>query len=214
MTVFFDLDGTLTGLGRAYDDVLGATFETAIGESDPEWIDHYSDRFFTHFTAFADGPYQRAFADVADTFDLDYDPETVGQAHVDREITASEPVDGVRSLLLGLDGRVELGVLTNGLPAIQRGKLERHDLAGHFDVFVASHDSEVQALKPDSKIFEVARDRARTDNCVMIGDDYDGDVRGARANGFRAIHFDSAGDDTVITEFETLTTLLGADRRD
>ncbi|WP_276411589.1 HAD family hydrolase [Haloarcula halobia] len=63
-----------------------------------------------------------------------------------------------------------------------------HDLTDHFDVVVASY--EAGAHKPDPAPFDRLRDRLPADEYVMVGDDYEADVEGARAAGFVPVHYE------------------------
>lgn len=47
------------------------------------------------------------------------------------------------------------------------------------------------AHKPDSAPFEMAKSRADADTYVMLGDDYEADIVGAREAGFVPIYLDS-----------------------
>lgn len=72
---------------------------------------------------------------------------------------------------------VRKGVLTNGDPDQQRGKLRALGLAGHFEAVVVSAD--VGASKPDPAIFRAACAAVRLApaSCVHVGDSLDADAR-------------------------------------
>jgi putative hydrolase of the HAD superfamily len=99
---------------------------------------------------------------------------------------------GIESLLAVLDARYRLGVLTNGVREWQLAKLDGHGLADTFDAVVASY--EAGAHKPDRAAYDLARERLPADAYVMIGDDLETDVIGAREAGFGAIHLDRHAD--------------------
>ena len=83
-----------------------------------------------------------------------------------------------------------LGVITNGLDAQQRQKLELLGIADRFKVIVTSDATKLS--KPDPRIFHhaAAAIGARPEQCVHVGDDWRRDVEGATAAGFRAIWLD------------------------
>jgi len=206
--VFFDVDGTLVRWTDGYGAVLETAVERELERVDGAWLDHYNDRFFEHFGGFADDPYRRAFGDVCGRFDLDASPERLASALVDAEFAAVEPVPGVERAVRSLADRHTLGLLTNGLPEVQFGKVERVGLGDAFDVRVASHDPDVRATKPGAPIFEAARERVESERLVMVGDNRESDIEGARRHGFEAVHVDSETSGLSAPDFETLATLL------
>lgn len=212
--IFFDVDGTLVRWPGAYGAILEETFERVLDRVDPEWFEFYNECFYEHFGAFAEDPYRRSFADLCDRFDADADPAALAETLVECEFEAVEPVPGVADVIPKLAERHTLGVLTNGVPEVQFGKVERQGLLEYFDVRVASHDPEIEATKPDAAIYDAARHRAeratgRGDlSPVMVGDDYEPDVAGARENGFDAVHVDADATDATVPDFETLAALL------
>ena len=215
--IFFDVDGTLVRWDGEYGAILERAVERVLGRADDELLDYYNERFFEHFGNFADDPYRRAFADGCERFDIDADPAALADALVECEFDAVEPVPGVAEVVPKLAERHTLGLLTNGVPAVQFGKVERQGLLDYFDVRVASHDPAIEATKPDAAIYEAARERADraeggfdagTDAPVMVGDDYEPDVAGAREHGFEAVHVDAAARGATVPDFQTLAALL------
>jgi putative hydrolase of the HAD superfamily len=191
--IFFDLDGTLVTYEESSEAILTTTFESAVGRAEPAWLDHYDERFFEHFEAFATDPYERAMADVVAEFELDADPASLVDALAEterRETTVSEQaIESLRQL--GVDNR--LGVLTDGVRDWQLAKLDQHGVRGYFHAVVTSY--EVGAHKPDEAMFAAVREAIEADEYVMVGDDYERDVEGARAAGFVPIHFEREGPD-------------------
>jgi putative hydrolase of the HAD superfamily len=211
--IFFDVDGTLVRWPDEYRPILAGAIEREAGTVADEWLDYYDERFFDHFGELAADPYRRAFADVRDRFDLGADPADLAATLVEREFAAVEPNPGIADALPKLAERHTLGVLTNGVPEVQFGKLDHLDLLEHFDVRVASHDPAVAATKPDAAIYEAAWERAErageeSGPFVMVGDSREADVEGARRQGFEAVHVDASADDTTVPDFETLAALL------
>ena len=212
--MFFDVDGTLVRWPGEYGPIVREAVERTVGTAEEAWIDRYNDRFYHHFGTFVADPYCRAFADVCTAFDLDADPAELAENLIHCEFAAVEPVPGVADAVAKLADRHTLGILTNGIPEVQFGKVERQGLLERFDVRVASHDPAIAATKPDAAIYEAARERARgaaggdPGTLVMVGDDYEPDIAGARAHGFEAVHVDAAAEGPTVPDFETLATLL------
>lgn len=190
VAVYFDLDGTLVGFDREYEAIVEAAIESVVGRVESGWADAVGGFFRDHFRAFDDDPYRQAVADLHARQGFDADPDAVAEAWVATERAASELRPGVEELLDRLAGRdeVSLGVVTNGVPAVQRGKLREHDLIDRFESVVISY--EVGAHKPDAAMFEAARERIDAGEYVLVGDDLEGDVVPAEEQGFTGVHVD------------------------
>ncbi len=91
------------------------------------------------------------------------------------------------SVLDNLYAEYPLGLVTNGAPDLQRTKISGAGLDRYFRHIIIS--GEVNAGKPDRRIFEIALDRfgAGRENAVMVGDTIDKDIAGAAASGIRTV---------------------------
>ncbi|CAM3392668.1 2-haloalkanoic acid dehalogenase [Flavobacterium longum] len=97
--------------------------------------------------------------------------------------------DGAVDILSYLHGKYRLHIITNGFDEVQTRKIANANI-GHF--FTTVTNSEMAGVKkPHPDIFHHALKRAKVDkeNCVMIGDCIDADVRGALDFGMDAIWF-------------------------
>jgi putative hydrolase of the HAD superfamily len=108
----------------------------------------------------------------------------------ERELAACEPPAGAGADLGRLAGSHRLGVLTNGVPAWQRAKLDASGLAEHFDAVVVSY--EAGAHKPAAAPYRLAEERLPADAYAMVGDS-DDDVEGAAAAGWSARRYEGEG---------------------
>jgi len=82
-----------------------------------------------------------------------------------------------------------LSIITNGFKEVQHKKMLNSGLQPYFDkVFISE---EVKAPKPDPLIFEYAikSTNAKKATSLMIGDDYDVDIKGALDFGIDAVFF-------------------------
>ncbi len=82
-----------------------------------------------------------------------------------------------------------LSIITNGFKEVQYKKMLNSGLQPYFDkVFISE---EVKAPKPDPLIFEYAikSTNAKKATSLMIGDDYDVDIKGALDFGIDAVFF-------------------------
>jgi putative hydrolase of the HAD superfamily len=184
--VWFDLDGTLLHFDAAYEAVLRETFDRHFeaGAVDRA-VEAYD--FLDRFRALEPDPVRAAMGRVVRAVGAEgagVDPSTLVETLREVEYAAMRAPAGTRETLAGID--VPLGVLTNGLPAWQRGKLAHHDLLRPIEAVVTSY--EAGAHKPDPAPFDLARERLAADRHAMVGDDYEADIEGARAAGFEAVH--------------------------
>ena len=109
-----------------------------------------------------------------------------------------------------------LGLITNGVSVIQRGKLKLTGLDGQFDPVLVS--GEVGVGKPDARIFRRAMELAACtpEECVMVGDAPERDITGACGVGWRAVWLNRYGKplpadivpDATITTLAELPSLL------
>lgn len=179
--LYFDLDGTLLQSTRDYGDLLAAAFRRVEGESRDEWLEAYDEAFFERFSACQPEPSRWAFATVSDR------PDALAETLHELEVAATELPAGTREDLAALGERYRLGVLSNGMPEWQRGKLRAHDLEAAFDAVVTSYDA--GAHKPDAAPFALAERELPADAYAMVGDS-DADVEGAEGHGWAAVRYE------------------------
>jgi putative hydrolase of the HAD superfamily len=170
--------------------------------------------FFEYFEAIASDPYRQSMVDVCEDFDLSADPATLTDALLEREFAATAVNDETYNVLTTLADSHPLGLITNGVGRVQREKLDRTGLDDLFDAVVVSYD--VGVHKPNRRIFDAARDCLDADTYVMVGDDHNTDIVGAREAGFEAIHIQSDeggnGSDRPTTENACLELLSDLNR--
>lgn len=183
----FDLDGTLVTFDRPYESLLADACDRVLDTRDPAVVEAYSPAFFDRLRRVEPDPFETGARAAIDAAGVDADPDRFVDALRELEYEATTVRDGVPGLLDALDDR-QLGVLSNGVGAWQRGKLETVGLAGRFDSVVTSYDAGVP--KPESGIFTFAAEQLPAERHTMVGDDREADVAGATEAGWRAVHLD------------------------
>lgn len=100
-----------------------------------------------------------------------------------------EPYPGVDDALTRLGARVDLGIVSDGDPTIQRAKLAAIGLGAHFAVIVLSDEGGRDQRKPSPRPFWRALDELGVvpGAAVHVGDRPEKDVAGAVAAGLRSI---------------------------
>lgn len=115
--------------------------------------------------------------------------ELMAEAFVAGLVEHGELYPGVLDLLGELSDR-QLALVTNGIGAVQRGRLDRLGLADRFDVVAIS--GELGMSKPGRAIFDhVLADLGEPirSDVVMVGDNWSSDILGARAAETSAVWF-------------------------
>ncbi len=99
-----------------------------------------------------------------------------------------------RDILDYLRPRYRMHIITNGFEEIQEKKLRNSNILGYFDHVINSEMAGVK--KPDPIIFHLALERTRVlpENALMVGDNLEADILGARAVGFHTIHLNVHND--------------------
>ncbi|MDO1513578.1 YjjG family noncanonical pyrimidine nucleotidase [Maribacter confluentis] len=94
-----------------------------------------------------------------------------------------------------LKPKYRLHIITNGFQEIQEKKLMGAGIHGYFEHII---DSEMAGVKkPNPIIFNLALHRAGVapDKSLMIGDNLEADILGAKAVGLHAVHFNAHRED-------------------
>lgn len=103
-----------------------------------------------------------------------------------RGITNPWCQDGEQALRL-LAERYQLGMITNGIPDVQRVKIDATGIAPLFDAIVVS--GELGVGKPEPAIYQHALDLlgATAGETIMVGDSFRRDVLGSQAHSLRGV---------------------------
>lgn len=95
---------------------------------------------------------------------------------------------GCLELLNYLKDNYHLHIITNGFLEVQHIKLDGSGLRKFFSQIIISEEH--QLVKPEEKIFRLAElmAGAEREECVMIGDSFESDIKGALNAGWEAVH--------------------------
>jgi putative hydrolase of the HAD superfamily len=113
-----------------------------------------------------------------------------------------------------LAAKYRMHIITNGFEEVQFTKLKLSGLMAYFTEVITSEDA--GSTKPNPAIFDYAlkRSGAKAETSIMIGDDADTDIKGARLAGMDQVLFDVADNqqDSLatyrITSLDQLTSIL------
>lgn len=112
-----------------------------------------------------------------------------------------------------LKPKYKLHIITNGFQEVQEKKLKNSGIYGFFDQII---DSEMAGVKkPNPIIFNMALQKAgvSSNTSLMVGDNLEADILGAKAVGFHTIHFNAHrekqhNEAPIIYELQEIKSLL------
>ncbi|MFD2514654.1 YjjG family noncanonical pyrimidine nucleotidase [Pontibacter locisalis] len=96
-------------------------------------------------------------------------------------------------ILQYLQPKYGLHIITNGFKEVQHVKMNSSQLHGYFREIVTSECCGYK--KPDRRMFEhlLGRININPEECLMIGDNYECDIQGARDAGIDQVYFNPEG---------------------
>lgn len=97
--------------------------------------------------------------------------------------------DHAQTILEYLKPNYKLHIITNGFAEVQLGKLKNSGIDHYFEIIMDSEKAGVK--KPNPLIFQKAMSLAKVkpQNALMIGDNYEVDILGAKNTGMNALYF-------------------------
>lgn len=115
--------------------------------------------------------------------------KTIGEEYLRIMPLKTTLIPGAREILEYLSERYRLHVISNGFQEVQLPKLQRSHIAKYFEWIVTSEQSGYH--KPDARAFGYALSKAnaRKDESIMVGDDLEIDIAGAKKFGMDQIYF-------------------------
>lgn len=97
-------------------------------------------------------------------------------------------------LLEYLAPKYNLHIITNGFTEVQSGKLKSSKIDTYFNCIIDSEEVGVKKPHPDIFHFALNAANAVASKSLMIGDNIEADILGAKAVGYHAIHFNAHQD--------------------
>ena len=124
----------------------------------------------------------------------DLDAEAVAARYADQLATHDDLLPGATALLEALHGRMKIALVSNGVSAIQRGRLSRSPILPLLDAVIISE--EIGVSKPDPRMIDIALEAlgcADKSQAVLLGDSLTADIPAAAAAGIESVYLDHRG---------------------
>ena len=124
----------------------------------------------------------------------DLDAAAVAARYSDQLATHADLLPGAMELLEAVHGRMKIALVSNGVSAIQRGRLSRSPILPLMDAVIISE--EIGVSKPDPRMVEAALAALGCDDkaeAVMLGDSLTADIPAAANAGVDSIYLDHHG---------------------
>lgn len=102
-------------------------------------------------------------------------------------------LESAKELLDYLNGRYTMHIITNGFAEIQAVKMDKSEIAHYFTNVITSENA--NAKKPDRLVFQYALElsNATAAESLMIGDNYEADIMGAKGVGLDTVFYNPQG---------------------
>ena len=205
--LFFDLDHTLWDFERSSAESLTEVYHTFnVAELGAESLDTFIstylrinyqlwrelERNVIPHTHIREHRFRLVMEELGVQATTDYRP--MEETYIDLLPTKSYLMDGALDVLDYVQAKgYTLHILTNGFDVVQGKKMQS---AGIYDYFTHLITNEkAQSRKPDPRIFEyaLACAAAPCHECLMIGDNWEADILGAKRFGMDTVYYNPAG---------------------
>ncbi|MBB4118917.1 putative hydrolase of the HAD superfamily [Mesonia hippocampi] len=119
---------------------------------------------------------------------------TLADAYIQHLPQNNYLLEGVEECLEYLKKNYKLHIITNGFSEVQHVKLKKSGIKDYFLSITTSEEAGVK--KPHPLIFEKALHKAAAENknALMIGDNLEADILGAKQFGMQSVYFNTRGE--------------------
>ena len=183
--LWFDADNTLFDYDRAEGLALKNTFGSLELRFEDDYLDTYQRINRGLWQALEKQEITstllrvRRFELLLEAVQLTGSADQMSTSYIEQLGLRAELMDGAYEVLDALHSKCKFAIVTNGLQAVQRGRLENSTIKGFISELIISE--EVGAAKPHAAFFDEAFARtghpARSD-VLIIGDSLTSDIRG------------------------------------
>ncbi len=217
--IYFDLDHTLWDFDKNSALAFKAVFQKhEISISVEDFLEAYIPINLGYWKSYQEDKVSKEklrFGRLKDSFDMlkisagENIINAMSEDYIDFLPDNNFLLAGSKELLTYLQNKYVLHIITNGFEEVQYKKLRNAGISNFFKTVTTSEEAGVK--KPNRLIFETAlqKSAANPANSLMIGDNLEADVYGARDFGMHHIFFDYYGkkEKIDVMRIETLNEL-------
>ena len=199
--LWFDADGTLFDYDRAEAAALKNTFHSLTLPFEDAYLDVYRKINHRLWQALERQEITQAvlrnrrFELLMEAIQVSGSPEEMSSTYVEQLSICSELMEGAYEVLQRLHEKSQIAIVTNGLQAVQRGRLEHSAIRGFIQELIISE--EIGAAKPGRAFFDAAFARcghpAKSD-VLIIGDSLSSDIQGGVDYGIDTCWYNLTGE--------------------
>lgn len=198
--IIFDLDNTLIPWSNDYLEAVKKAVEEYNIPISYEKMDGAYATYEEHYKNYT---YENFRKHIKEQLEIDVSLEFIETWIEYLSDMAMPATNELKETLEYLKSKYDLAVLTNGFNASQESRLKT---AGIREYFTEVYGGE-KYIKPDSRSFIAACGPYLPEECLMIGDIYDIDYKGALNAGLQAVHYNKKEDGDGKTRVRTLSEL-------
>jgi 2-haloacid dehalogenase len=197
--ILFDADDTLFDYDKGEANALRMTFEQFGFLFKPEYLNIYKQINHDIWQELEQGNISpvklsvERFRRYAQNLGLDFDAAGFSEGYLNNLSKAAELVEGAEDVVKSLYGKVGMLIITNGLRAVQRPRLERSTIKPYIKDIVISE--EIGSGKPNHPIFDAAfalMGNPSKKEVLIVGDSLTSDIRGGLNYGVDTCWFNPA----------------------
>ena len=138
--------------------------------------------------------------------------EKLGLHYIERSPYKTNLIEGTHEVLSSLkNAGFKMVVLTNGFEEVQHIKVSQSHLGQYFEEIITSDSLGFKKPHPQAYALALERVGAKPQDVIMIGDNFEADVLGAKEAGLGQIYFNPEGtkyEEEIDHEVKTLTEIL------
>ena len=184
--LFFDADGTLFDFNTSEKKALEKAVRALCGLWRDEFAPMYHEvtkrtwKELEKKLITLDRLKTLRFERFKDVSGLDFDVAEMSQTYIDFLSLSDDIYPGTIELLEEMSKRYTLVLATNGITAVQRGRIAATGTEKYFKAIVISEEAGV--AKPDAAFFQIGAEKTGNppkENILMIGDSLTSDIQGA-----------------------------------
>ncbi len=148
----------------------------------------------------------KRFEILIDHFGFKCNPSEFSKTYLELLTLEAKLIDNAKVTISILSQNYSLMIITNGNKLVQRRKFDNSDIGHYFQDYVISN--EVDAVKPDKKIFDICFERMEfpsKDEVLIVGDSLTSDIKGGKDYGIDTCWFNPKqikNNSKIIADFE------------